>query len=994
MEPILKTVAREYAKRYADLKGICFLFPNKRCITFLRKYFLEYGVITEDLPHILTISEFVSQVSRKSEADRIVQLFTLYNAYLQIISGDRKGEEPIVEFENFKGWGDTVINDFNAVDLALADPDEIFKNVKDYREITSNFLTEEQKEVMKEYFGIEETGDPSQFWKEFNNPNELSKIRKEFINLWQILAPLHNRFLTELSKNKLGTTGSIYREATLKIISKGRDALPYKKLVAVGFNALTEAERTIFKELQAAEGSEGLDEYIDFIWDATGPILNGKEFSASRFVDYNKKHFPMPQWFSKELEKEDDNRFPEIHIISSPSTTGQTKVASEVLEGYLGEKGKKMLDDAEVAVVLPDESLLPNMLFAIPDGIENVNLTMGISLRQTPVASFMALLRRVYNGMRESKEDFIFYSKDLRILLAHPYCYELFPSGEIEQLFDYLTSNHKVSVKLKEIEKIIPSSVSVLSFPSKKGQEGDIFAYLENLFALLINKFKEKTEKEENNQDVAYVEVYREYLNSLRESVTENNISAAPLLVLQLVERMVSSEKIGFQGEPLLGLQIMGTLETRSLDFKHIIILSMNEGIMPRKSINSSFIPETLRKAYGLPPARYAEEIFGYYFYRLISRAEKVTLIYDGRAITGMRGGISRYILQLREFAPKERIVEETWQYRLQNREVQDLSVEKTPEIREMIRAFESSDDDRKNFSASTLNAYRECGIRFFLQNLLNLNSDPEREDYMDSITVGNVLHEVMMDLYMPEDKQKKLLSTPIPITKEKLESILADEDLIRNLTKRKVNKFYYGDKTGQKTFDSGVNEIISEQIEELVKEIVKYDLTLVPFNLYGCEISKNLRVKLGSGRVVNFRFAIDRLDEIEIDGSRRLRIVDYKTGERKRNAKDLKEVFKGGYKSEQIFQLFTYAWLLGKLGIKGWEDVVTEIYYVPDLIKGVGGLPKFGKEEVKSFRPYQEEFSEMIEEMIEGIFENEKFEPSCDTSNCTYCAFKSFCLK
>ena len=459
-----------------------------------------------------------------------------------------------------------------------------------------------------------------------------------------------------------------------------------------------------------------------------------------------------------------------------------------------------------------------------------------------------------------------------------------------------------------------------------------------------------------------------------------------------MAERMVASEKIGFEGEPLMGLQVMGTLETRSLDFKDIIILSMNEGIMPGKAFASTFIPETLRKAYGLPPARYAEEIFGYYFYRLISRAEKVTLIYDGRAGAGLKGGVSRYILQLREFAAKEKINEEIWQYRLQNRERKGISIEKTPEIYKLLEGYFLEGEGRKNFSASSLNTYRECGVRFFLRNILNLNSDPGPEEYMDAISVGNVLHEVMMDLYMPKPLQKKLLSQPVVMDKDKLENILGHPEIIRDLVNLKIGKLYYKDTNVEKTFESGVTAIMAEQIEELVKEVVKYDLGLAPFNLYGCEISRNIRVKLSSGKEVNFRFAIDRLDEITIEGEKRLRIVDYKTGGRKREANSLKDVFDGGYESEQIFQLFTYAWLLGKIGFKGWEDVMTEIYFVPDLISGKGGLPKIDNREVTSFRPFMEEFGEGIESLVESIFMDPRFEKPKDTTPCNYCSFKSFC--
>lgn len=991
MEPILKIIAREYSQRFSNLKDLCFLFPNKRCITFLKKYFLEYGITTEDFPHILTISELVSQVARRTEAGKIEQLFALYKSY-EKISCDK--DNSTADFETFRNWGETVLSDFNTIDLNMADPEEIFKNVKDYREITSNFLTDEQKEVMREYFGVEDYSDSGEFWKNFYKNDSLSDLQQGFLSIWQILAPLHKDFLDRLEEKGLGTTGSIYRRAAEQIISKGKEALPYKKIIIVGFNALTESERRIFKELKDAEGYPGFDTYSDFIWDAAGPLLNSKELTASRFVNYNRKHFPCPEWLGKITSEQEKSAYPDIEIISAPSSSSQTKVVAEILKGYKNEDKKRIISDSEVAVVLPDETLLSNLLYSIPDEIEEINLTMGVSLRYSSVSSFMTLLRRAYVRLRETKEDKVFYTKDLKVLFTHPYVYMLFDSGCVESFLKYLSDNHKVSVKLKEMEEYLPGVEEILNYPSKNAEETEVFVFVKNILKRLIEKIGESPDKEEENPDLSEIRIYLEYVESLEEVLRQYSVKMSALTLLQIIERLVASEKVGFEGEPLRGLQVMGTLETRSLDFRHLIILSMNEGVMPRKATSPTFIPESLRRAYGLPPARYAEEIFGYYFYRLISRAEKVTLIYDGRTTSGLRGGVSRYLLQLREYAPKDKIKEQSWQYLLQPHEYQDVSVNKTEEIRNLMEAYQNPGEGRKNLSASSLNSYRECEMRFFLQSLLNINSDPERSEYMDAITVGNILHEVMMDLYMPEKYHRQLLSDPILMTRESLESILGAPELIKAKIKKNVSKYYYGDPEGKKDISSGVNELISQQIEQLVRDIINYDVSLTPFRLYGCEISRNIQVKMSNGRNVNFRFAIDRLDEIEIEGEPRLRIVDYKTGGRKRAAEDLQSMFEGGYKSEQIFQLFTYAWLLGKIGVKGWEDVVTEIYYVPDLINGEGGLPVVGKEKVTSFRPYIEEFNERMEAMVESIFSSPRFEMSKNPSDCRYCVYNTFCLK
>lgn len=990
MEPILKTIAREYSGRYSDLKRICFLFPNKRCGIYLRKYLAEYGRTSEDMPHILTISDLMSQIARKTEASRIVQIFSLFNAYKEVV-----GDDVPLDFDAFRGWGETVLADFNTVDLNLVDPEEIFKNVKDYREISSNFLSEEQKEVMREYFGVEVNNESSSFWKNFEDPSKISNLKQKFLNLWQILAPLHQNFIRKLEEKGLGTTGSIYRLASEKIIHSGRKILPYEKIVIVGFNALSESERTLFKELQSQTGSPGFDDFADFIWDATGPVLKNAEFSASRFVNYNKKHFPMPECLEASLLKEEVRDYPDIEIISAPSLTSQAKVAAEVLRKYEGKEEKRMIADAEVGLILPDESLLSNMLYSLPENIPEINLTMGYSFRQTPVASFVSLLRRLYVSLRESKKGNVYYVKDLKMFFSHPYSYLLFPGDEIEALLDFINRYHKVSLSLEDISSFIESADPLLKFPSKKKGEIEIFVFLYNIFDKLVSQLESQTEKPEENEDISQIKIYREYVEALQEAVSQYHIESSPLSLMKMIDKIIATEKIGFEGEPLIGLQVMGTLETRSLDFNHVIILSMNEGIMPRKAVSSTFIPESLRRFYGLPPARYAEEIFSYYFFRLISRAKKVTLIYDGRTISGLRGGESRYLLQLREYAPKSRVREEAWQFKMQNRPKIDSSIEKTPDIRKLLEDFSIKGKKGKNFSASSLNTYRECQVKFFLQNLLNINSDPEQSEFMDAISIGNVLHNVMMEIYTPSNLQKRLLTSPIMIDKKFIETILDSPEIIRNLVEKNIYKYYYKHESGNsEKVESGVTDIITDQIIELVKAMITYDLSLAPFNLYGCEISENMQVILPSGRTVNFRFAIDRLDEIEVDGTKHLRIVDYKTGARKRKAKSIPDMFEGGSGSEQLFQLFTYAWLLGKLGIKDSENVMTEIYFVPDLIKGEGGLPEIDGTKVKSFKDFSSEFSEHFEKMVESIFTDPMFMQCREESYCTYCTFRSFCSK
>ena len=996
MKPILKSLADAYLGRYGNLSEICFLFPNKRSGTFFRNYLKEAGYKKKN-PKILTISDFVKKLAGKAEADKLDQIFTLYKAYLHVVQKNKgQGEIADIDFDSFSPWGITILSDFNTVDQYMVDAGEIFKNVKDFREISTNFLNEEQKEVLKEYFGIEDTGDSETFWKQFED-TENSNIKTRFLNLWQILGELHEEFISRLAEKNQATSGTIYRLAADNLKEKGRDLLSYKKIVVFGFNALNGAEWSIFASLRDFPGYKDYDNYADFIWDATGPVLNDFTNSASRFIKSNKKHFPTAYWLETYLEASTNNEMPEIRIISSPSDTLQVKIASEVLNSYRNDNPQNVLE-AETALVLPDESLLINTLYSLPTGVEEINLTMGYQLRKTGIATFFNLLRRLYANMRESGGKKIFFHKGLRLLLTHPYSYMLFTPAEIDSLLNEINSKHKISVELEDIKSKIKEADIVFDLPDKKEGGEALFNFINNLLSRLTFKLNEESEdKYKHLLETTFIERYRKEIETLRITLSQHGIKMSSPGILYQIDRLISRLAIGFEGEPLEGLQIMGTLETRGLDFKDVVILSMNEGMMPRRSRIRSFIPDVLRRGYHLPPARYSEEIFAYYFYRLISRAQRVTLIYDGRTGGGLqKAGESRYLLQLKHSRYKEKIRLESWNFDIRRQGMKDASIKKTKEIRELLKRYLSKGENQKNLSASSLNVYRECQVKFFLSQVAELNTDPDHKEFMDPITIGNIIHDTMMELYLGEKFRKILLKKPMVITKDFLENILKNPHQIERLLVKKINKEFYHIENEEDRGRPlpGSSEIIARQMQFQIEEIIRHDLTLVPFELFGCEIKKYKEITTPGGKTVNFKFAIDRLDRIQEDGARRLRIVDYKTGMRKREARDIEEVLEGNYKSEQVFQLFTYAWLLDKEDIEGKEDVRTEIYFVPDFVDGKDGRPVIGRKIVKSYDEYSEEFSEGLEAMIDSIFDDDYFKETKNPTGCLYCEFRRLCGK
>lgn len=999
MISFLKSVAMAYASRYADLSDFLFLFPNKRSGTFFLKYLGESTVQDAMIaPAIMSVAEFVADTANKAVASRLDLIFMLFEEYCKLLGADA-GDVDSVDFDSFRSWGETVLSDFSEVDKHLVNPDEIFKNVKDFREIASNFLTEDQKQVMAEYFGRTDFCDSSSFWKDFDREEEeLSDIKKKFLYLWRIMGTLYHNLKDALSEKSLASPGGVYREALVRIEANDGHVAGFKKVVVVGFNALSASEHAIFRQLRDADPYPGFDSYADFFWDATGPVLTNDINSASKFVKSNIKAFPCPDWVLPYLKRSDCQQMPgKLTVAGSPSNSAQVKIAGAMLADLRKRLDSDAFKDARVAVVLPDEGLLLPLLYSLPKGMGDVNLTMGYSFKLTSVVSFVTHLRLLYSNMRVVDSQNVFYHRDLRNLLSHPFCMAIFGADKIRKVNGYLNRHHKVTITTGELRNFSVEAADMVSILKKDASPVEIVGQLSEILhnvAAMLPAEGESVMKTRLETD--HLNIYCDALSRLTDILGEYSIRMKSATTFKMIDRLLAGQTIGFEGEPLSGLQVMGLLETRSLDFDHIYILSANERVLPMRARTKSFIPDTLRRAFGMPPSNYSESIFSYYFYRMISRAKEVTMIYDSRTGGGVRSGdVSRYVLQLRHLYSKGNLLEEDWKFLLSGKTPSDPGIAKTPDIYSLISDFYAP-EGKHNLSSTSLNSYRECQVRFFYQHVLGINTDPDESEFIGAIEAGNILHGFMLDLYLPADKQKKYLDEPVEVDSSFIKNLLADKDALEKRLTRIVNKEHYHLPDNElDTPLGGATAMVASEILNQAINVLRHDLRLTPFKIYGCEISEKLAVTLKSGKTVNFKFAIDRLDEIDIDGKPQLRIVDYKTGKIKLQAPDIESLFAGGYESEQIFQLGTYAWLLSKRpATRGLEDVRLEIYNVPKIHKGDDELPKLEGETIYNYREIGQEFDARIDAMIESIFSDPQFSAPADDAPCLYCRLRGLCKK
>lgn len=1022
--PFLQSIARAYAANGRDLSGHLFVFPSRRACTFFLKLLTEElrGRVAM-LPKVTTMSDFVEKACGRIVGGRIELLFIMYMAYVRLQK--ESGSSVVQEFDRFRRWGETALSDFNEVDMQDADPDELFKNVKDLKEISSNFLTEEQLKVMEEFFGqaYDPAATATEFWKDFND-NKDDELHKKFLPIWQTMAPLYHAFHEEMERRGLVSSGGAYRLAAENLEKEIPAALEASKAVVVGFNALTRTEQRIFNALASYETDDGKEPFADFYWDTAGPVINDRTAAAGRYVLHNKEAWPSPEWAEPFLAQSEVKGMPEsMKVIAVPSNTMQAKVACDVIADISRRPDSAAeFREAKIAVVLPDEGLLIPMLYSIPDNVEHVNLTMGYPLKLSGAATFVSLLRRLQGSRRKSGDTTGYYYKDLEALLSHPFSHAIF-GKDVTKVKEWIKKHHHAVVDMRELGSVSKEMSELLRPLSDDAAPEEAVGWLDSILGKAAEAIADTGENMlKMNVDVANVDFYRLVLSQLLEVVKEYGIRMQWRTFLSLTDRMISAETVTFEGQPLRGLQVMGMLETRALDFDRIIIPSLNERILPAKRRVRTFISDSLRRAYGLPPVNYSESIFAYHFFRMIARAKEVVLLYDARASEGARSGdVSRYVLQLQYLYAKDHLKMESRSFDISKSDLQPSPIAKTPAILDLLSAYRDAGPQGRNLSATALTRYADCQIRFYFEHLLRLRTDIEAVDYIDAITQGNILHYVMQNIYLPPEKQGRYLEHPEVIDRALVRAKINDENEIDRLIRFGINKehFHRPQEQYNAPLRGGV-AYVAKVMRDQIKNILDFDLRQTPFLLYGVEIAGNVRLRMPQGDPINMRFAIDRLDspgnEAYGNSPRRLRIVDYKTGSVHVKTDSMQSVFEGDHNGSNLIQLWLYANLFDALPDKNLrkdnerplltlfgpdsglprQPLELELYDINSLHKGKHTHPEIEKKDQIVHSDQNEEFLSNLESTLTGMFDPETpFSPTKDVNkSCQYCPFKIICWR
>ena len=954
METFLKQVATDlYNRTNGHLARTAVVFPNKRAGLFFNEYLAQQSDTPVWSPAYISISEFFRNLSTYETGDPVKLVCELYKVF-------RMQTQSTETLDDFYFWGELLLSDFDDADKNLVDTTQMFRNLQDLHALMEDytFMDKEKEEAIR------------QFFQNFSIERR-TQLKERFISLWDALGDIYQNYQKVLKTQNIAYEGMMYREVVEKLDAR---TLPYDTYVFVGFNVLNKVEHTLFKKLD--EAGKAL-----FYWDYDAYYMDKKHHEAGEFIKRNLKDFPnaLPTSAWEKMQTLDSPK--EIRYIASPTENAQARYLPQWIRENLTRKNEK-----ETAVVLCNESLLQSVLHSLPDEVEHVNITMGFPLSQTPVYSYLtALLDLQIQGYNAKNGRFSF--QQVIALLKHPYARLLTPMAE--KLEKELTENNRfypLPSELQQDEFLTHLFTPVSTNPTLVNYLGKALQQVASIY-------------QQNKKPDAFDQLYRESLfktyttiNRFRTLIEEGDLNVHPETFRRLLIKVLSATNIPFHGEPAIGMQVMGLLETRNLDFRHLVMLSVNEGQLPKKGGDSSFIPYHLRKAFGMTTIEHKIAVYAYYFYRLLQRAERVTLMYNNSSDGLNRGEWSRFMLQLLVESGHD-IVQQTLEAGQSPIQTSSIRIPKTPEVMErMHRIYNLAYNEKARFSPSALNCYLDCKLRFYLKYVAGLQAPEEVSAEIDSATFGSIFHKAAEYIYKDLTQHGNL------IVKENIETLLKDDIRLETYVDKAFKELFFHIPMEEKPEYNGTQLINSAVIVRYIKQLLRHDLKYAPFTFVGSEksVSEKVIIHTPSGDFESrIGGLIDRLDEKE--GT--LRIVDYKTGGKPDMPPSVESLFIPDKKrSNYVFQTFLYASIMCR---KQNLKVAPSLLYIhkaaSEDYSPVICLKEPRKEalQVTDYSYFEEEFREGLQKLLDEIFHPEvDFTQTEIEEKCAYCDFKALCRK
>ena len=1025
METFLQNTARYLFGKYGDKLSDCALvFPNRRAGLFFTRYLSSMIERPVWLPGMFTIADLLEEVSTLKTSDPVTLNFELYKVFRSVA---KSGES----FDEFYSWGEMLLGDFDEIDKYMVDAGALFRNVSELRELEDKFdyLTREQIETIRG------------FWSTFR-PGTPTGHQKEFLRIWEALAPIYTSWRKHLLERDLAYEGMIFSHAAGKVLD-GTARLPdYDKFFIAGFNVLNECEKVFFDYLQ----KEGRAE---FFWDYDQYYTSDPSHQAGIFMRENLRRYPHTGFEQESRNIENSHR--EIEIIAVPSNSGQPKILSALSDMFSSD------DPLRTAVVLPDEGLLLPVLSSLPEEIGEINVTMGYPLKDAPVYGFVMHLLSLHKNSRVQGKEVMFYYKDVLALLQHP-VYAEKDEGMTAGIIRKVRENNLVYISGSDFGC---SEFGRLVF---KKAPGDIrFAgYLIDVLMYIVKHRYDIPEEEGDGQSVSFPArefIYRIYtsIGRLRDILEESQTTIRFDTLVKLLKKVLSGIRVPFYGEPLGGVQVMGVLETRALDFENVIWMSVNEGSFPARQSASSFIPYTLRKGFGLPGYEQQDAVYAFYFYRMLQRTRRMVLVYNTKSDGLFTGEPSRFIYQLK-YSNRFNVRERSLVFNLLQPEERPVRIEKTDDIRDRLMEYTDAVPGRKYLSAAAINAYIDCSLKFYFRYIARLPEPDSVTEEIDMAVFGNLFHKAAHLMYYPFTG-KEILAADI-------DALLGDRDGLEKIVRRafaevlgeggfvagadveneestgagvvagkvvdgidgdgriegdvhravaeseaeagysKANPDRAVDKdgaengTGSNDGDglSGINLIISSVLVTYLRQLLKVDRKLVPFRVEALEKEYQGSIPVGpEGERFYVRTGgiIDRVDQVP----GMVRVADYKTGSDDADFRTVESLFERGNpkRRKAVFQTFLYTWLY--LQDSGSNSRVSPFLYQARKFFGNESLvvsQRHGGSKVQpvwDFNEYKSGFEAGLQSVLWDLFDPETgFSQAEDTVICRFCPYGKLC--
>jgi len=964
--PFLRLVANDLLKRFGtNLAEVTVVFPSRRARLFFNRYL--YEAVNHPLwsPQYLSIDELFESVSPYRTADPILLTGDLYQAYTSVYNA-HSGKLLTETLDEFFFFGEILLHDFDDIDKNLANASLLFDNLRDLDRLKDDFshLSENQREALNRFRTV--------FWEDGSDATKsedaihsVSPLKTAFASIWNLLGDVYSALKDQLRRQGIAYPGMLMREA----IENESVEFPGKHYVFVGFNVLNKCEERLFGKLKHRSL---------FYWDYDAYYLQSE---AGRFIRKNSSAFGS----ALDASEFDIflNRPKEITFLAASTESGQTGVVPSWIDSL---RSSTDFTDPDSAIVLCNEAVLPVVMHTIPPaGIENVNITMGFPMTQTPIAGFIQLLSDLQTKGLVSPG--VFHYKYVLPVLRHPYTRILFPEAP-------------------EIEKAM--NEGHLFFPDSKTLKNEtIFSSTTNATGLgryLVDRMEELGKAYKNIQDFDDVydglyqeSIFRAYqvVNRLYGLLESGQWSLEKTTFLRLLRKLLSVTHVPFHGEPVKGLQVIGVLETRTLDFKNVLLLSVNEGFMPGSSNENTFIPEFLRSNFELNTIDHQDSIYAYYFYRLIQRAEKITFVYNTDKTQTGKAEMSRFLLQLL-IDPRLKIQRRTLQSSIKPWKSQAIIIPKTDAVIQKIKEIYdfNTNPEAHPLTPSHLNTFIDCSLRFYLQKIQGYESPDLLTDELDSSVFGTIFHRAAESLYHEIGRtggEKHF--PPFVVEKSQLDAYLPPnaDYRIQTMVSKAFETVYFKGRAIDASQYNGEQLINFNVICKMLKRLIEFDSQQAPFTVMGLEWKDytffdldDYPVKLKIGGI------IDRLEEK--DGKRL--ILDYKTGGSGKTFKSLEDlVSEKDKRASHIFQTFVYASVFLRVD-ESRLPVVPVLLYMQEI-----GMEKslpaieYEKEPIADFRDLNSEFEKLYIQKISNLFNPDiPFQQTAFDSNCTYCEFRELC--